>query len=115
MKYYKKLFLSVVLMFICYMILYYLNRSSFRIKEGMYSCNTGSCGCDSNSNNSAYGKYDFEKYYGRNSYKNGYSDKYFQYPVYFDKNYKNFSANGINYNDVFEAVYDNIQTKDQKN
>lgn len=118
MKYYKKLLFSIVLLFICYMILYYLNKTSFSknnssSKEGMNNRN-GFNGCNSDYNNSLYGTYNFEKYYGRNSYKNGYSDKYYEYPVYTDKNYKNFSSNGINYNDVYDAVYDNIQTKGTK-
>jgi hypothetical protein len=82
-------------------------------KEGMTNGNSFN-GCHSDSNNSEYELYNFEKYYGRNSYKNGYSDKYYEYPVYTDKNYKNFSYNGINYNDVYDAVYDNIQTKGTK-
>lgn len=118
MKYYKKLLLSLVLLFICYMILYYINKTSFSknnlsAKEGMNNRNSFN-GCNSDYNNSTYGTYNFEKYYGRNSYKNGYSDKYYEYPVYTDKNYKNFSNNGINYNDVYDAVYDNIQTKGTK-
>jgi hypothetical protein len=32
--------------------------------------------------------------------------------VFVDKEYKNFSANGVNYNDVYDAVYKNIETKD---
>jgi hypothetical protein len=36
----------------------------------------------------------------------------YKYPVHFNKNYKNFSAPGINYNDVYAAYYKNTQTKD---
>ena len=117
MKYYKKLLLSFVLFFICYMILYFLNRTSFStnassVKEGMTGGNSNFNGCHSDWNNSLYGTYDFEKYYGRNSYKNGYSDKYYEYPVYAgNKNYKNFSSSAVNYNDVYDAVYKNAQTK----
>ena len=118
MKYYQKIIFSLVLLFICYMILYFLNRSTFSInnssiKEGMSSGNNSFKGCNSDWNNSLYETYNFDKYYGRNSYKNGYSDKYYQYPVY-DNNYKNFSSSGVNYNDVYDAVYDNIQTKGTK-
>jgi hypothetical protein len=73
-----------------------------------------SSGCHSDWNNSLYETYGFEKYYGRNSYKNGYSDKYYEYPVYSNKNYKNFSSSAVNYNDVYDAVYNNIQTKGTK-
>ena len=117
MKYYKKLLLSFVLLFICYMILYFLNRTSFSTntsssKEGMTSGNGSFKGCHSDWNNSLYGTYDFEKYYGRNSYKNGYSDKYYEYPVYEgNKNNKNFSSSAVNYDDVYDAVYKNTQTK----
>jgi len=119
MNYYIKLILSIVLLFICYMILYFLNRTSFSVnetslKEGMTTGNCAFKGCHSNWNNSIYEKYNFEKYYGRNSYKNGYSNKYYEYPVYTNKNYKNFSSSGINYNDVYDAVYNNIQTKGTK-
>jgi hypothetical protein len=71
-------------------------------------------GCNSDWNDSTYETYDFEKYYGRNSFKNGYSDKYYKYPVYSNKNYKNFSSSAVNYNDVYDAVYNNIQTKGTK-
>lgn len=118
MNYYKKLFLSIVLLFICYIVLYFLNRTSFSLnieskKEGMTNGNSFN-DCHSDWNNSSYETYDFEKYYGRNSYKNGYSDKYYQYPVYSNKNYKNFSSSAVNYNDVYDAVYNNIQTKGTK-
>jgi len=99
------------------MILYFLNRTSFSTntsssREGMTTGNSSFNSCNSNWNNSLYETYDFEKYYGRNSYKNGYSDKYYEYPVYEgSKNYKNFSSSAVNYNDVYDAVYNNIQTK----
>jgi hypothetical protein len=117
MNYYKKLLLSFVLLFICYIILYFLNRTSFSTntsssKEGMTSGNDSFNGCHSVWNNSLYGTYDFEKYYGRNSYKNGYSDKYYQYPVYDgSKNYKNFNSNAVNYDNVYDVSYKNTQTK----
>ena len=94
MKYFKKIILCIVLIILCYIVLYYISIK----KDGM---------CNLNYNNSRYDSYNFEKYYGRNSYKNGYSDKYYQYPVSFDKNYKNFSSSKYNYNDVYDADYKN--------
>ena len=119
MNYYKKLLLSIFLLFICYMILYFLNKTTFStntssVKEGMYSESTNLKECHSDWNNSLYETYNFERYYGRNSYKNGYGDKYYEYPVYSNKNYKNFSSSAVNYNDVYDAVYNNIQTKGTK-
>ena len=42
-----------------------------------------------------------------------YNNNIYKYPVFFDKNYKNFSDNGINYNDIYDAYYKNIETKDK--
>jgi hypothetical protein len=94
MKYFKKIILCIILLALCYMVLYYISKKI----DGM---------CNLNYNNSKYDSYNFEKYYGRNSYKNGYSDKYYQYPVFFDKNYKNFTSSKYNYNDVYDAEYKN--------
>jgi hypothetical protein len=58
-----------------------------------------------------FDSYSFEKYYGNYRDDYGYNNNIYKYPVFFDKNYKNFSNNGINYNDVYDAVYKNIQTK----
>jgi hypothetical protein len=55
--------------------------------------------------------YSFDKYYGNYRKDYGYNNNNYQYPVFYDRNYKNFTANGINYNDVYDAVYKNIETK----
>ena len=91
MKYYLKLLLCFVLFSICFMILRYVS-----IKESFVGFDT----------------YSFDKYYGNYRKDYGYNNNMYQYPVFFDKKYKNFSANGINYNDVHDAVYKNIETKD---
>jgi len=59
-----------------------------------------------------FGNYTFDKYYGNYRKDYGYNNNIYQYPVFSDKNYKNFSDNGVNYNDVYDAVYKNIETKD---
>ena len=93
MKYYLKLLLCVVLFFVCYMILRSISTST---KESFL-------GFDS---------YSFDKYYGNYRKDYGYNNNIYQYPVFYDKNYKNFSEPGVNYNDVYDAVYKNIETKD---
>jgi hypothetical protein len=90
MNYYKKLIICIVLFFICIMILRYVSSR----KESFVQ----------------FGTYSFEKYYGRNSLK----DPRYTYPVHFNKNYKNFTSNKYNYNDVYDAYYKNIQTKDNR-
>lgn len=93
MKYFTKLALCIFLFLICFMILRYI---SIPGKEHFVS----------------FGNYSFEKYYGNYRKDYGYNNNIYQYPVFYDKNYKNFSNPGINYNDVYDAQYKNIQTKD---
>jgi ABC-type dipeptide/oligopeptide/nickel transport system permease component len=90
MNYYTKLILCIFLFFICFIILRFIST-----KEGLVN----------------FGSYSFDKYYGNYRKDYGYNNNIYQYPVFFDKNYKNFSDNKINYNDVYDAVYKNIQTK----
>jgi len=87
MNYYTKLILCTFLFFICFIILSFIST-----KEGLVS----------------FGSYSFDKYYGNYRKDYGYNNNIYQYPVFFDKNYKNFSDNKINYNDVYDAEYKNI-------
>ena len=92
MKYFTKLSLCIFLFFICFMILRYI---SIPGKEQFVSFDT----------------YSFDKYYGNYRKDYGYNNNVYKYPVFFDKDYKNFSNSGINYNDVNDAIYKNIQVK----
>lgn len=106
MNYYNKLFLSVILFVICYIILYFISKPSNNVileKMSNYSCNVPH-------SNLGFGTYSFDKYYGRNSLP----DARYKYAVHFDKNYKNFSDNRINYNDFYDAYYKNTETKDNR-
>ena len=93
MKYFIKLAVCFFLFLICLMILRYISMPS---KEQFVT----------------FGNYSFDKYYGNYRKDYGYNNNIYQYPVFSDKNYKNFSENGVNYNDVYDAVYKNIETKD---
>ena len=89
MNYIKKLIICIVLFFICFMTLRYistLGREHF-VSFGTYS-------------------------YDSDMSKKSLANPRYRYPVHFNKNYKNFSAPGINYNDVYDAYYKNTQTKD---
>ena len=92
MKYFTKLAVCIFLFVICFMILRYISMPG---KEQFVSFDT----------------YSFDKYYGNYRKDYGYNNNIYKYPVFVDKNYKNFSDNGINYNDVHDAVYKNIETK----
>ena len=92
MKYFIKLAFCIFLFFICFMILRYISMSG---KEQFVT----------------FGTYSFDKYYGNYRKDYGYNNKIYQYQVFFDKEYKNFSDTGVNYNDVYDAVYKNIETK----
>jgi len=87
MNYYTKLILCIFLFFICFIILSFIST-----KEGLVS----------------FGSYSFDKYYGNYRKDYGYNNNTYQYPVFFDKNYKNFSDNAINYDTVYDAEYKNI-------
>jgi len=87
MNYYTKLILCICLFFICFMVLRYIST-----KEGYVT----------------FGTYSFDKYYGNYRKDYGYKNNIYQYPVFFDKNYKNFSDNSINYDTVYDAEYKNI-------
>ena len=89
MNYIKKLIICIVLFFVCLAILRYVSTS---VKEQFVQ----------------FGTFGYDSDMSKKSLKN---PRYI-YPVYFNKNYKNFSASGINYNDVYDAYYKNIQTKD---
>ncbi len=112
MQYYKKLCLSIILFVICYLILYFINRINFRVNknfvEKMSNLFNNNNNCDKNYNGSNYGSYNFDTYYGRESINN----INYIYPVYSNKNYKNFTSSQFNYNDVYDADYRNTETKD---
>ena len=87
MNYYTKLILCIFLFFICFVVLSFVST-----KEGLVNFDT----------------YSFDKYYGNYRKDYGYNNNIYQYPVIVDKNYKNFSDNSINYNNVYDAEYKNI-------
>ena len=90
MNYIKKLIICIVLFFICFMILRYVSNTS--TKEHFVQ----------------FGTYSYDSIMSKKSLQN----PRYTYPVYFNKNYKNFTSNKYNYNDVYDAYYKNIQTKD---
>jgi len=92
MNYYIKLFICLILFFICYMIIRNISTST---KEHFIT----------------FGNYSFDKYYGNYRKDYGYTDNNYKYPVFYDKNYKNFTSSKYNYNDVYDAYYKNTQTK----
>jgi hypothetical protein len=97
MNYYKKLGICFVLFLLCYAVIYYI--STDRTNKMLENFTT------------VFDSYSFEKYYGNNTDPN--STTNFVYPVFYDKNYKNFSNPGINYNDVYDAVYKNTSQKNK--
>lgn len=90
MNYIKKLIICIVLFFICIMILQYISSTS--TKEHFVQ----------------FGTYSYDSIMSKKSLQN----PRYTYPVYFNKNYKNFTSNKYNYNDVYDAYYKNTQTKD---
>ena len=93
MKYYNKLVLCGFLFLICYMILYYISQLPKKSEKEHFV---------------TFDEYSFDKYYGNYRKDYGYSTNNYKYPVFFDKNYKNFADNSINYNSVYDAEYKNI-------
>jgi|UniRef100_A0A6C0DHI4 hypothetical protein len=98
MNYYKKLGICFVLFLLCYFVIYLISRESTNtILENFTT---------------VFDTYSFEKYYGNNIDPN--STTNYVYPVHFNKDYKNFSDNNVNYNDVYDAVYKNTNQKNKK-
>jgi hypothetical protein len=87
MNYYTKLILCICLFFICFIILSFVST-----KEGLVT----------------FDNYSFDKYYGNYRKDYGYNNDIYHYPVFFDKNYKNFNDNSINYDTVYDAKYKHI-------
>jgi hypothetical protein len=97
MNYYKKLIICFVLFLLCYAVIYYI--SSENTNNIFENFTTG------------FDTYSFEKYYGNNTNPN--STTNYVYPVFFNKDYKNFSDNNVNYNDIYDAVYKNTNQKNK--
>ena len=91
MNYIKKLIICIVLFFICFMILRYVSTST---KEHFVQ----------------FGTFGYDSDMSKKSLQN----PRYTYPVHFNKNYKNFTSNKYNYNDVYDAYYKNTQTKDNR-
>jgi hypothetical protein len=75
------------------MILYYISQLPKKIEKEHFV---------------TFDEYSFDKYYGNYRKDYGYNTNNYKYPVFFDKNYKNFADNNINYNTVYDAEYKNI-------